>query len=85
MSEIEIKADTFFDRLSGLYAAWKQDKRSADGVFGGADSIVVITGKAESESSYQKNNALHVSRWLRQAAVRSSKIDMTSTVLATWL
>jgi nucleosome binding factor SPN SPT16 subunit len=85
MSEIEIKADTFFDRLSGLYAAWKQDKRSADGVFGGADSIVVITGKAESESSYQKNNALHVSRWLRQAVVKSSKTDMTSTVLAAWL
>lgn len=58
---IVINADAFFDRLTHLYNSWKADKRSADGVFGGADSIVVLAGKAEQESSYQKHNALHVS------------------------
>jgi hypothetical protein len=59
---IVINADAFFDRLTHLYNSWKSDKRASDGVFGGADSIVVLAGKAEQESSYQKHNALHVSR-----------------------
>ena len=63
MSEITIAAEPFFDRLSSLYNAWKADKRSGDGVFNGADSIVVITGKAEQDASiYQKNNTMHF--WL---------------------
>ena len=63
MAEDQIvnKADTFFDRLTSFYSAWKADKRSgSDAVFGGVGSIVVVAGKAEPESSYQKNNALHV-------------------------
>lgn len=61
MGDIAINADTFFERLGALYASWKQDKRSSEGVFNGADSFFVITGKAsEQESAYQKNNALHV-------------------------
>jgi hypothetical protein len=59
---IVINADAFFDRLTHLYNLWKSDKRASDGSFGGADSIVVLAGKAEQESSYQKHNALHVSR-----------------------
>ena len=59
---IVINADAFFDRLTHLHNSWKADKRASDGVFGGADSIVVLAGKAEQESSYQKHNALHVSR-----------------------
>lgn len=59
--EIVISANTFFDRLSVLYTSWKADKRSGDILFGGADSIVVLTGKAEQESNYNKNNAIHVS------------------------
>jgi nucleosome binding factor SPN SPT16 subunit len=59
---IVINADAFFDRLTHFYNSWKSDKRAGDGVFGGADSIVVLAGKAEQESSYQKHNALHVSR-----------------------
>lgn len=58
---IVINADAFFDRLTHLYNSWKSDKRAGDGVFGGADSIVVLAGKAEQESSTQKHNALHVS------------------------
>ena len=60
--EIVINASTFFDRISRFYTSWKADKRSGgDGLFGGVGSIVVLAGKAEQESSYQKNNALHVS------------------------
>lgn len=63
MSEITIAAEPFFDRLSSFYASWKADKRSSDGIFNGADSIVVITGKAEQDASvYEKNNTLHF--WL---------------------
>ena len=59
--QIIINADTFFDRLSHFYTSWKADKRSGgDALFGGVGSIVVLAGKAEQESSYQKNNALHV-------------------------
>lgn len=61
--QIVIDASTFFDRLSHFYTSWKADKRSAaDALFGGVGSIVVLAGKAEQESSYQKNNALHF--WL---------------------
>ena len=59
---IVINADAFFDRLTHLYNSWKSDKRASDGAFGGADSMVVLAGKAEQENSYQKHNALHVSR-----------------------
>jgi nucleosome binding factor SPN SPT16 subunit len=59
--QIVINANTFFDRLSHFYTLWKADKRSGgDALFGGVGSIVVLAGKAEQESSYQKNNALHV-------------------------
>jgi nucleosome binding factor SPN SPT16 subunit len=59
--QIVINATTFFDRLSHFYTLWKADKRSGgDALFGGVGSIVVLAGKAEQESSYQKNNALHV-------------------------
>jgi len=57
---IKIDATAFFARLNSLYTSWKADKRAGDTVFGGADSIIVITGKAEQESTYHKNNALHV-------------------------
>ena len=71
MSDITIAAKPFFDRLGNLYASWKQDKRTNDGLFGGADSIIVITGKAEQDASiYQKNNALHVSHY--ECSARSS-------------
>ncbi|RMZ81270.1 hypothetical protein DV737_g2619, partial [Chaetothyriales sp. CBS 132003] len=63
MGDIAINAALFFERLASLQAAWKQDKRSSDGVFNGADSFVVVTGKAsEQENVYQKNNTLHF--WL---------------------
>jgi len=59
--EIVINKQTFFDRLSTFYTAWKSDKRAGDVSFGGAASIVIVAGKAEEAGTYQKNNALHVS------------------------
>jgi hypothetical protein len=47
-----------------LYNLWKADKRSGTGgneLFGGADTIIVLTGKAAEETVYVKNNAVHVS------------------------
>jgi nucleosome binding factor SPN SPT16 subunit len=63
MGDITIAAEPFFERLSSLYTSWKNDKRSPDGIFNGAESMVIITGKAEQDASiYQKNNTLHF--WL---------------------
>lgn len=58
---IVINSDTFFERLGHLYTAWKADKRGGDALYGGAESLVVLTGKAVQENSYLKNNAFHVS------------------------
>ena len=61
MSDIVIQPGPFFERLTSFYNAWKADKRSGDGSFGGADTIVILTGKADQDTQYVKNNALHVS------------------------
>ena len=60
--KISIDKKTFFNHLSNFYASWKADKRSGNALFGGAESIVILMGKTKSdESSFQKNNAMHVS------------------------
>lgn len=59
--KVAIDKKTFFNHLSNFYASWKADKRSGNTLFGGADSIVILMGKTNSnESSFQKNNAMHV-------------------------
>jgi Xaa-Pro aminopeptidase len=59
--KIAIDKTTFFNHLSNFYASWKADKRSGNTLFGGAGSIVILMGKTKSdESSFQKNNAMHV-------------------------
>lgn len=55
-----IDRTTFFNRLTGFYAAWKADKRSGNAVFGGVGSIVILMGKTDEANSFQKNNAIHV-------------------------
>lgn len=64
--EIVINKQAFFDRLGQLYSTWKSERRSnpndSNTLFGGTSSIVVVSGKAEESSTYQKNNALHF--WL---------------------
>ena len=57
--EVKIDKAQFHERLGQFLSAWKSDKRSGDGVFGGVGSIIILLGKAE-DSAYQKNNALHV-------------------------
>lgn len=63
MADVQVDGNAFFERLQSLYNLWKADKRSGAGneIFGGADSIVVLTGKAADETVYVKNNAVHVS------------------------
>ena len=64
MADVQVDAPAFFERLQSLYNLWKADKRSGSGsneLFGGADTIVVLTGKAAEETTYVKNNAVHVS------------------------
>jgi Xaa-Pro aminopeptidase len=58
--DIIIDKTTFFDRLSTFYTAWKADKRSGTGHFGGVGSIVILMGKTDEATSFQKANAMHV-------------------------
>lgn len=58
--DIVIDKATFFNRLSNFYTAWKADKRSGNGVFGGVGSIVILMGKTDEANSFQKANAMHV-------------------------
>ncbi|KAL5362965.1 FACT complex subunit spt16 [Aspergillus floccosus] len=60
--EIVIDKNAFFNRLSSFYSAWKADKRSSHGLFGGVGSIVILMGKTDEANSFQKNNAMHF--WL---------------------
>jgi len=57
--EVVIDKQIFHDRLSGLIAQWKADKRSGDALFGGAGSLLVITGKA-GDDDLVKNTAFQV-------------------------
>ena len=67
--EIRIDKQVFQDRLSHFISAWKADKRSNDALFGGTGSIVIVLGKSEESSAFQKNNSMHV-RLLRNASLR---------------
>lgn len=58
--QVKIDKTLFHDRLSLLHTTWKNDNRAKDGIFHGANSIVVVMGKAEEAGAYQKNGALQV-------------------------
>ena len=63
MGDITIEKDTFHDRLSGFISHWKSDKRAADGLFNGANSIIVPIGKAnDATDNYSKTAAFQL--WL---------------------
>ncbi|KAG9252018.1 FACT complex subunit-domain-containing protein [Emericellopsis atlantica] len=62
MADITLDSKLFQERISHFTTAWKNDLRSKDGVFGGAQSIVVMMGKVEEAQSLNKNNAVHF--WL---------------------
>lgn len=61
MAEIKIDSKAFQERVSHFATAWKNDLRSKDGQFGGANSIIVMMGKVEEVPEFHKNNAMHVS------------------------
>lgn len=80
--KIAIDKNTFFNHLSNLYASWKADKRSGNALFGGADSMVILMGKTKTdESSFQKNNAMHVSHliFMSGASVQLRSIRVFDT------
>jgi nucleosome binding factor SPN SPT16 subunit len=62
MAEIKIDSKLFQERISHFATAWKNDLRSKDGLFNGAQSLVVMMGKVEEVPEFHKNNAIHF--WL---------------------
>ncbi|EEU45040.1 FACT complex protein [Fusarium vanettenii 77-13-4] len=62
MAEIKIDSKVFQERISHFVTAWKNDLRNKDGLFGGAQSMVVMMGKVEEIPEFHKNNAIHF--WL---------------------
>jgi nucleosome binding factor SPN SPT16 subunit len=60
MAEIKIDSKLFQERISHFATAWKNDLRSKDGLFNGAQSLVVMMGKVEEVPEFHKNNAIHV-------------------------
>ncbi|KAK5071914.1 FACT complex subunit spt16 [Lithohypha guttulata] len=76
---IRIEPKLFFERLQVLFNTWKADKRSGDAQFGGADSIVILTGKSEPENSFVKNNALHF--WLLGYEFPATLLVFTTTTV----
>lgn len=60
--EVKIDKQAFQDRLAHFISSWKADKRLGDALFGGAGSIIILMGKTEEATSFQKNNAMHVCR-----------------------
>lgn len=86
--DIVIDKAVFFDHLSTLYNAWKGDKRTGAGVFGGAGSIVILMGKTDEANSFQKANSIHVREHSNSVAVLSQHTSDRSSfllVLASWL
>lgn len=61
MAEIKIDSKLFHERLSHFASAWKNDLRSKESLFNGAQSFLVVMGKAEEVPELYKNNAAHVS------------------------
>jgi hypothetical protein len=77
MGDITIEKDTFHDRLSSFISHWKSDKRAADGLFNGANSIIVPIGKAnESSDNYSKTAAFQL--WLLGYEFPATIITLTT-------
>ena len=58
--EITIDKTIFHDRLSSFINQWKNDKRVGDALFSGAESIVLLVGKASETGTYSKTTAFQV-------------------------
>ncbi|KAI9689083.1 MAG: FACT complex subunit spt16 [Bathelium mastoideum] len=57
--EVSIDKNVFHDRLASFISQWK---RSGDAFFGGANSIVILVGKADETANFKKNNGFQF--WL---------------------
>ena len=55
--EVRIDKEVFHDRLASFISQWK---RSGDAFFGGANSIVILVGKADETATFRKNNGFQV-------------------------
>lgn len=64
MADIKIDRVLFQERLGSFLSSWRADLRSPspNSTFNGANSILVLMGKTEESSQFQKNNAIHF--WL---------------------
>ncbi|KAF1344690.1 transcription elongation complex subunit [Delphinella strobiligena] len=60
--QVKIDKQLFHNRLSAFIAQWKQDKRSGDAAFNGADSVVICIGKSEEGQPFNKTTAFQF--WL---------------------
>mmetsp|Transcript_4057 Transcript_4057/g.6766 ORF Transcript_4057/g.6766 Transcript_4057/m.6766 type:complete len:1035 (+) Transcript_4057:3-3107(+) len=61
MGEVSINPVIFWERLAKLHKSWTSD-REANGIWKGADALVVDTGAANEDMVYSKSGALHT--WL---------------------
>ena len=68
--EITIDKVVFHDRLSSFINQWKNDRRAGDALFNGADSIVLLVGKASEANTYNKTTAFQVSQLVSQCNFR---------------
>jgi hypothetical protein len=58
---VELDTKLFHKRVQGLLSFWKSSLREGkEGLFAGADAIVVAVGQADEEHVYQKSTALQV-------------------------
>jgi nucleosome binding factor SPN SPT16 subunit len=70
MADIKLDNKLFQERISHFTTAWKNDLRSKESLFGGASSLVIMMGKVEDAPELHKNNAIHVSAFLRYGLSR---------------
>lgn len=74
MAEVKIDSKLFQERISHFVTSWKNDLRSKDGLFGGANSIVITAGKADDSVDISKSTAVHVS--LAKEAMRFTRHNL---------
>lgn len=61
MAEVKIDSKLFQERIGHFVTSWKNDLRSKDGLFSGANTIVITAGKVEDSVDISKSAAVHVS------------------------
>ena len=57
---VKIDGAIFHERLSSFLTTWKNDKRAGDAIFGGASSLILLSGKSEEAAGFYKTGAFQV-------------------------